>query len=158
MESGQRGISFRFQGADSPSAGARGSPARGGKGGSGVRHYSRLPVPGIGRADVRSLRSGRQARGKNQVLPALAFHPALSKRRDGRLLLHGEVPGKLAETWLGGLMERRTDAANPERNGGGKTAPTLPPVHLLPRRSRQPRSLPRPQIKMLIFIMRETYR
>src|SRR4030042_7076189 len=104
MEGGQRRFSFRLSGTDSPSAGARGGLTRGGKGGSRVRHYSRLPVPGIGRADLRSLRSGRQARGKNQVLPALAFHPALSKRRDGRLLLPGEVPGKLAETWLGGLI------------------------------------------------------
>src|SRR4030043_483188 len=158
MESGQRGVSFRLPGADSPSAGARGSPARGGKNGCRVRHHSRLSVPGIGRAALRSLSPGRQAGGKNQVLPALAFHPALSKRRDGRLLLHGKVPGKLAEEWLGGPLEWRPDAADPERNGGGKAAPTLPPVHLLPRRSRQPRPSPRPQIKILIFIMRETYR
>src|SRR4030042_5321524 len=119
MEGGQRRFSFRLSGTDSPSAGARGGPARGGKGGSRVRHYSRLPVPGIGRADLRSLPPGRQAGGKNQVLPALAFHPALSKRRDGRLLLEGEVPGKLAEEWLGSPLEWRPGAGDTRKKGGG---------------------------------------
>src|SRR4030042_6746278 len=118
MEGGQRGFSFRLSGTDSPAAGARGGPARGGKGGSGVRHYSRLPVPGIGREDVRSLSPGKQAGGKNQVPAPGAFHPSLSKRRHGRLLLNGEIPGKLAEEGLGGLMEWRPDAAGQWRKGG----------------------------------------
>src|SRR4030043_822431 len=128
MEGGQRRFSFRLSGTDSPSAGARGGPARGGKGGSGVRHYSRLPVPGIGREDVRSLSPGKQAGGKNQVPATVAFHPSLSKRRDGRLLLHGEIPGKLAEEGRGGLLEWGAVAGDPGRNGGGEAGPHPPAV------------------------------